>query len=305
MFCDFNYFYALFYVFAQAPSYIHLYDRYKIQSKIIMYLPFVIFIINVMCCSFIFLSSEHHPLKKSNSAVLYTIKFLGFVPNFVVIYSNLFETFDVLTLNSKLFFICDFLRIKLKIQFLITKFKFEICRDFIFYISVIMITHTSRIMVLTVYRESTEIAIFVMQLYKIVSILHALFYVKYFNFILISLNEGIKHKFLGPIILSQIILNSDSQRLNRNSTIFLHRTRFVYMKLWEVMQMFNTHCGCFLIAIMLESISSITNAIYGIFLYFVAFEDLTFYITRKYIHFIFCNTHKFINDKEKCLRTIS
>lgn len=279
---DLKYFYGLYYVFGQAP-YLPSTNRNKIQWKIVMYLPFMCLIGAVCWCTFALFTTGHHSTKKTSSAVLYGIKFLGFVPTLVVIYSNLFECFDVWAMNSRLLFMCDFLKIKLRIPFLWSKFKSELFRDIVICISVITFTHSSRLFVPGVYELSAEVAIFAMQIYKIVAILHALFYVKFFKFIMLSLNQGIKDKVFGPITLSQVILDSDCQRFDRFLPVYFRRTRFVYFKLYEAMQLYNARNGWNLIAIMLEVIVSLTNAIYGSFLYFVAFDDFDkFYITRNY-----------------------
>lgn len=268
-FRDLKFFYGLFYVFGQAPYFPHC-DRNKIKSKIVMFLPFFILIANVAWCLLLFLISwlDIHLIKESNRAVLYIIKLFGFVPNFFVIYLNLFESFDVLCVNEKIYFMCDFLKIKLKASFQLNKFKSELYRDFIVSIAVIVITQISRFAMLTIYEKSIEIALFIMQTYKTMAILHAVFYVKFFKFILITLNDEIEGKFFESVILS-----SDFQRLNQQTIAYFERIRFVHLKLCEVIQIFSTCCGWSLIAIIIESIATATSGIYGVFFFFIAFED--------------------------------
>lgn len=279
-FRDLKFFYGLFYVFGQAPYFPHC-DRNKIKSKILMFLPFFVLIANVAWCLLLFLLSwlDINLIKESNRAVLYIIKLFGFVPNFFVIYVNLFESFDVWCFNEKIFFMCDFLKVKLKATFRLNKFKSELYRDLIVSIAVIVITQISRFAMLTIYEKSIEIVLFIMQTYKTMAILHAVFYVKYFKFILISLNDEVEGNFF-----ESVVLRSDFQRLNQQSIDYFERIRFIHFKLCEVMQIFSTRCGWSLIAIILESIATATSGIYGIFFFMVEFEDFPYCIViRKYL----------------------
>lgn len=291
-FRDFKYFYGFFYIFGQAPYYpLHIKNRCK--SKIIMFLPFVVLILNAFLCSVIFIKTEYHNIKQSKSIVLYTLRFSAFVPNFVVIYESLAYPYGIRTLNYRLFFICDFLKIKLKTNFQLVKFKSECFREFCMCFALIFISNIIRMKILTIYDMNTEIAIFAMQVYKMLALLHALFYTNLFKFILISMNNGILRKDSETIILSQVILNVESNRTNRLSTVSLQQTRFIYLKLWEVIRMFNTQFGWSLFAIMLESLISTTNAFYAAFIYFADSDKFIQLVIRKFSIHLFTDIHMY------------
>lgn len=278
-FLDFKYFYGLFYIFGQAPYY-PFHDRAKIQAKILMFLPFAILVANVQFCSLVFILNEHKRKEKCVGTVIYVLKFIGFAPSFVVIYMNLIRPFELWSVNDKIYAICDLLKSKLETQFPLNVFTFEFCRDLFVSLTVTIVTYFSRVSVSTIYHFKTECIIFVMQLYKTMAIFHVLFYLNIFKLILSSMSGAFNRKGIDSVNLTQVILNAESQRIHRKSTICLRQTGYIYLKLWEVIRIFNMHFGWSFIAIILELVVSATTAIYGFFLYFVASHECTFYITR-------------------------
>lgn len=284
VFQDLKYFYIAFYIFGQAPYY-PLHNRNKIRSKIQMRFPLALLFANIIFCSLILIPAIHNPLKTNNYMVLYIFKYTGLFPTFVVIYVNLFEKFDVWAVNNKIFFLCNFFKVKIDEKVRMETFKSNYYRDLSICILVISFKYTIRIFIVRKYNIIIELAIFTIQFYKMIATVHLLFYVKMFTFVLKSIKNGIASQICGPISTSQVILNSDCHRMNqqheRLSAYFL-RARLIHLKLWEVMQIFNACYGWCLTAIMLESVISVTKATYGIFLYFVSNEDVPILIIRKY-----------------------
>lgn len=239
-FQDFKYFYVIFYIFGLGPYY-PLHVKNRIKSKVLMFLPFVLLIANTLFCSLVFLKAENNNLQNSYM-ILYTLRFTAFVPNFVVIWESLTHPYGVRMMNHRLFFICNFLKAKLKSGFHIYKFKTECVRHFFACFIMLVIANNVRMNILTIYELKTEIAIFIMQAYKTLAILHALFYMSLFKFILVSINDGMLEKDFENVFLSQVILNVECNQSNRISTLSaerLRQIRFIYLKLWEVMKMFN------------------------------------------------------------------
>lgn len=282
LFHDFKYFYGIFYIFGQA-TYYPINVKNQIKSKFWMFLPFILFSINILVCSMVFLKSEFHNVKQSRNIVVYSLRFTAFVPNFIVIFESLNHPYGIRAINHRLSFIYNFLRIKFKTQFQLHKFKSECFIDFCTCFGVITIATIIRMNILTLYDLNTEIAIFFMQMYKTLAILHALFYMNLFKFVLISINDGILKRDFGKIILSQVILNAESTRSNRLSMICLQQTRLIHLKLWEAMKVYNKYFGWSLLAIMLESIISSTNAFYGAFIHFADSENFIQLMIRKFV----------------------
>lgn len=288
LFRDLNHFYVLFFIFGQGPYYPLLdphFSRKKIHSRVLMWLPLIFLIWIAILCSMIFFLNNHKPELKSNTMVLHIVKCIGFVPNFIVIYSNLVETINIRAINDKLNSICKRLKMKLNTEFQTKKFKSACYRLIFVMIFVSICIYSFRSSNLNVYNQQTELAIFIMHLYKVMAVCHAIFYLNLFKFILVSINEGIEKMLRGPISLSQIILNTDCQRTKQHSINYFQQISFAYIKLWEVMKIFNTYCGWILIAIILDSTVCVTHAIYGFFLYFEAYTDVPIYISRKYHKF--------------------
>lgn len=279
-FLDFKYFYGLFYIFGQAPYY-PFHDRGTIKAKVLMFLPFAVLVANAHFCSVVFILTEYKRKEKCVGTVIYVLKFIGFSPSFVVIYMNLIRPFDLWSVNDKIFAICDLLRTKLQTKFPLNVFTFVFCRDFFLCLTVTIITYFSRISVSAIYHSKTECIIFVMQIYKTMAIFHVLFYLNIFKLIMSSVNYALEKRGIGRINLKQVILNAENQSLHRNSTVCLQQTGYIYLKLWEVIQIFNEHFGLSFIAVTLELVVSATTAIYSFYLHFVAFHECTFYITRK------------------------
>lgn len=273
-------FYFFFHVFGQAPYY-PLHVKNRIKSKILMFLPLAMLIVNAVLCSVLYLKTEYNNTKKAR--IVSTMRFTAFIPNFVLICEILIHPYGVHAINQRLFFISHSLTMKLKTQFRMDQFKSECIRDFCMCFAMLMLTYIIRMNFPTVYELNTELAIFSMQLFKTIAIIHLLFYMNLFKFILISMNEAILESDFESIVLTQVGLNVGCRRSKRQSFVLLQKTRFIYLKLWEVIKMYNQQFGWSLIAIMVESIISTTNALYAAFIYFTDSDDFIQQIIRKFL----------------------
>lgn len=286
-FSDFKYFYRIFFILGQAPYYPR-HERNQLQTKILMRLPVILLAILSLLCTATFFQKEPHKILKDKSLILYVLTFIEFVPNFVVIIENFARhSLACNSLNNKIYYVYNFMEIKMKMKFQKTKFNTECVWDFCKCISMISFTHIMRMFLLFVFDLKTEIIIYIMQFYKTWAILHIMFYVNLLRFTLVSINDGIQKMDYGAIVPSQIILNVDCKRSHQLKTVLLSRIRFTYLKLWEANRMFNFEFGWTIIAIILEAVISATNAFFGTFLYFDDWEKFTYYTIRKcfFTHF--------------------
>lgn len=282
-FQDFKYFYGLFYLFGQAPYY-PLKNRTRIKEKILMSLPFIVLVFNFVCCSLIFGMNKDIRIGFYNNNAFCVMKYIGFIPNIFVIYTNLTDPFGVCTMNKKLFLICDYMKIQMKMKFNLNKLKLKCLQDFFKCLIVIFFTHIWRITFKTVFSRHLEIIIFIMKIYEMMILLHALFYVHFFKFILTSVIDGMKSKNCGAIIVSQIILKAECIRFNRQLIIYLKQIQLVHFKLWQIIRIFNRQFGFCIMAIFFDLMVATTNALY---------TELTIYsnlgfrfsLFRKYILF--------------------
>lgn len=253
-----------------------------------MFLPFVLLVAITLLCSGIFVSSEPPDVLSGTSVVLYVFRFTAFIPNFVVIVDNFINPHDFGLLLNKILFVCNLMENKLNAKFQWHKLKSECVLNFLMCMTVIFVTHIVRMCILFVYDVKTEFAIFFIQFLKTLSILHVLFYVNLFKFIIITLNNAILHKDLTVVMPLTISLNVECKRSKEISQILFLQIRVIHFKLWEVVRLFNAHFGWFLVSIMLESNISATNAFYGAFVYFTKMDEF-YYISRKYLFIsIFC-----------------
>lgn len=280
-FSDFKYIVALFYLFGQV-RYCPYYNGNRIAVKILGLFPFALLVAMTTFCSWIFISSEPPKIMRGTSFVLYVFRFTLFVPNFVMIIDNLIHWHDFGHLLNKVFFVCNSMGAKLNAQFQLRKFKSECSLGICICLTVIIITHINRIYLLFVFDLKTEMVIFFLQFSKTLSMLHAVFYINFFKFILITMNDAIIHKDFSVVIPSKLVMNAACRRSKQLSQSFFWRTRFIYLELWQLIEMFNKHFGWFLVSIMFESTISATNAFYGAFVYFSKTETHIYYISRKY-----------------------
>lgn len=286
-FQDFKYFYVLFFLFGQAPYY-PLNNRTRIKEKTLMSLPFIILVFNFVWCSLIFCTNKDIQINFHNNITFSVLKYIGFTPNIFVIYVNLTDPYSVCTMNKKLFLICDYMKIKMKIKFNLNKLRLKYLQDFFICLIVISITHIWRITFKTVFSRNIEIIIFIMKIYVMMSFLHALFYVHFFKFILTSTIDGMKSKNCGAIIMSQIILKAECIRSNRQLTNYVKQIRFVHLKLWQIIRIFNRQFGFCIIAIFLDLMIATTNALYTEFTIYSNL-GIRFSLFRKYILFNYYN----------------
>lgn len=260
-FQDFKYFYVLFFLFGQAPYY-PLNNRTRIKEKTLMSVPFIILVFNFVWCSLIFCTNKDVRINFHNNITFSIMKYIGFIPNLFVIYTNLTDPYSVCTMNKKLYLICDFMKIQMKIKFNLNKLRSKCLQDFFKCLLVITITHIWRITFKTIFSRNIEFIIFNMKIYTMMSFLHALFYVHFFKFILTSIIDGMKSKNCGAIIMSQIILKSECNRSNRLLTNYVKQIQLVHFKLWQIIRIFNRQFGFCIIAIFLDLFLATTNALY-------------------------------------------
>lgn len=281
-FRDFKCFFGLFY-FLGLSRYYPIWKEHR--HKYLKCFPFAFFVTNVTLCSLLFLTYGFYPIRSHSYGIfLFIIKFLNFFPTYAVIYVNLCEIYHDCKLNDRLFLLCDVFKISLKADFNLKKFKYKLYKVLLIFILMLAILNITRICLNPKYLNyKSEFATITMQVYRIMVVFHALFYVYIFNFILSSINVAIKRKFRGPITFSQIILNADCQITRTSHLItYFRQIRFIHLKLSEIIWIFNKYRGLSLIVILLETVVSITSGLYGIFLFLHKMPREPFFLTRKY-----------------------
>lgn len=277
-FGDLKVFFAIFYIFGQAPYYPR-YNLSKISSKCLMYLPITLHVVSFAVNSVVFATRRSRKMSESSQVILHVIK-LGAIsiPNVIIICEILLQSPGVWLIKNKVLFLCDFMNVKLKIPFQVEKFQSDSKWNLIVYFMTFMICVITCICV-PYYDTTIEIVFLIILMFKTAGMLHALFYVNLLKFIMISLNE---HKSMKSITFTQMISNMDHKHSEQYSIDYLMRIRFVHLKLWEVMQVFRRQFGWRLIGICMDS--TITMIYIGNATFSVYVERGEFYsgFIRKY-----------------------
>lgn len=274
-----RHFFRIFHIFGQAPYY-PLTDRNKLRTKVRMYLPLMLLVVNVVICVGIYVSTRYLRMKtkKTVNVLLYVTRCSGYLSNFVVIYNNISSS-DCWIIMDKIHYIIHFMETKLKARFALNKFKQNCFRQFFMCAMAIMSSQIFRCIYLTIHPRTVEMVVLVIHLYEVVTLMHALFYVNFFHFILMSLKENIKNKYGNSINFARV-RRASSDKTNRE-VMMLRQIQFIHFQLYEVIKVFNRQFGLCLIAILFDLAATLAIGAYYV-VYFLTDLKRLKYISRKY-----------------------
>lgn len=139
-----------------------------------------------MFCSLIHIPA---PYRYQYEATWRIIRFAAYIPIFLVFCTNISNPNSAWTFIDKIHSIIKFIGIRMKTRLLLKKFKWICFWQFFIFVAITIVSHN-----LCAFDRNLKpyLIILFKHTYKSAAIMHALFYMKLFQFILISFNETIK-----------------------------------------------------------------------------------------------------------------
>lgn len=254
-FNDFSCFFQLFYITGHAMYLPNLHTARKNQIKFLTFLPFIVQVTIAIVGLVLFFYRVHQSSMESVQFFSSICKCVNFIPNFIVIFEIFIESCGVIVINQKLLFICNILNSQLKTPFQLRNFKSEYNWDLLLYL-IMFLVHVLVLIFAPYFAKNLEIVLLFGHIFKQTAIVHALFYIIIFKYILISLNDQLKAE---SVAFSLVILNEiPNQQTNDYSIAHLKRIRYLYINLCEVMWLFRKQFGWRLLAIFADSAISLT-----------------------------------------------
>lgn len=277
---DFVCFFRFFYITGHAPYLRPSHTARKKQLKLLMYLPFLLQVTIAIAGLVMFFYKVYRSSIETVQFFASLSKCVTFIPSFCTIFEISIQSCGEIMINRKLLFICNILNNKLKIPFQLKNFKSEYSCDLMINL-ISFVVHLLVLITVPYFSNNLEIALLFGYIFKQTAILHALFYIKFFKFILISLNDQLKAE---SVAFSLVILNDmPNQQTDNYSIVHLKRIRYVYIKFCEVMWLFRKQFGWRLLAIFADSTISLTYIVnITITHFFLHNHSVTWGFIRKY-----------------------
>lgn len=279
---NFKYSFIFFYCFGQAP-YFPMQNRAKKLSWLLKFLPLIVLICVFLGSGYVVFHSYLKPLTQTNSVLSYILTLLTYAPHFSVIYENVIDPYGVTYLNRGLISIDKFTKTKLKGNAYNEKFQ-SVYKQVIIVMFLCYLVNTSvRCNILSPFKnEQAELSLSIMNLYKVCSFIHAMFYLYAIQFMLISINTKIDEKDFESTIEMCSMFSGEFERSMSDASLYFDRLKIYYFKLWEVTTIFNERFGWSLLALIIDSSISAADAIYWLFVYPSSMDNGIYLIWRKY-----------------------
>lgn len=285
---NFKYSFIFFYCFGQAP-YFPLQRRAQKSSWLLKFLPLIVLICVFLGSGYVVFHNYLKPQNRTNNVLSYMLTFLTYAPNVSVIYENVIDPYGVTYLNRGLISIDKFTKDKLNGNSACTE-KFQtIYKQVVIIMFVCYLVNTSvRCNILSPFKnEQAELSLSIMNLYKVCSFIHAIFYLYAIRFMFLSINTKIDDKDFESTIEMCSMLGGEFERSMNDTLLYFDRLQLYYFKLWEVITIFNERFGWSLLALIIDSIISAVHAIYWLFVYPSSMDNGIYLIWRKYFFYFF------------------
>lgn len=283
-FDEFKFSFRFFYILGQTP-YCPKNSKFGIRAKYLMYWPIVFQVIVTVSTLVLCLRKTYISSLGFGFMAFYMSKFAALaIPNWMKIYETLMQPFGVLAINDKLLFICDVLCHKLKAPFQMKQFKVEYNWNCFVFIA-LFVLYLIVVLCIPIYGRDVELSGSIMKLFELTAILHALFYINSFKFILIALNEytSVESSTISHVLVDPLDRNHHDQ----NTLTHLKRLRFVHLKLWEVMALFQNQFGWRLVGFLADSSLTLTTTTNSLVFLCIHSKSITSDIIREYRNVLF------------------
>lgn len=241
----------------------------------IPYVPQIISWMLTILCSYIVCTKKYTKISKSEAVILCVLLIGNTLPNIFVIWQSFSMPASTRYLEKSYkdlsAYVKDNLGIDIDVRF--PDFKRNIHHKVkcivlctIFSISIRLLYPSP------VYGRVPDIFVGILVLYKIVAIIHAVFYIETSRFMLISSSRCI------------VTVSTDKTVLKANEALhMLRHLKIIHFKIYQVYKVLNTRFGWILIAVIIESLVMSSKALYWIFVYSTSFHGGLALLLRKYI----------------------
>lgn len=284
---NFKYSFIFFYCLGQAP-YFPLQNRTQKSSWLLKFLPLIVLICVFLGSGYVVFHNYLKPQNQTNNVLSYMLTFLTYAPNFSVIYENVIDPYGVTYLNRGLISIDKFTKNNLNGNASNEKFQ-NVYKQVVIIMFICYLVNTLvRCNILSPFKnEQAEMSLSIMNLYKVCSFIHAIFYLYAIRFMFLSINTKIDDKDFESTIEMCIMLGGEFERSMSDALLYFDRLKLYYFKLWEVVTIFNGRFGWSLLALIIDSSISAADAIYWLYVYPSSMDNGIYLIWRKYFFSFF------------------
>lgn len=284
LFKNFKYSFIFFYCFGQAP-YFPLQNRTKKSSWLLKFFPLIVLICVFLGSGYVVFHRYPDALTQTSVVLSYMLTLLAYAPNFSLIYENMVNPYGVTYLNRGLISIDKFTKTKLKGNEYNEKFQ-SVYKQVVIIMFICYLMNTSvRCNILSPFKNKpAELSVSIMNLYKVCSFIHIMFYLYAIRFMLVSINTKIDNIDFESMIEMCSMFGGEIERSMSGALLYFDRLQLYYFKLWEVITIFNERFGWTLLALIIDSSISAADAIYWLFVY-PSMDNGIYLIWRKKIFF--------------------
>lgn len=282
---NFKYSFIFFYCFGQAP-YFPVQNRTKKSSWLLKFLPLIVLICVFSGSGYIVFHNYLKSQTQTNIVLSYMLTLLTYAPNFCVIYENVVNPYGITYLNRGLISIDKFIKTKLKGNSCNQKFQSVYKQVVIIMFICYLVNTLVRCSILSPFKNvQAELNLSIINLYKVCSFMHTMFYLHAIRFMFVSINAKIDDKDFESTIEMCSMLGGEFQRSMNDALLYFDRLQIYYFKLSEVITIFNERFGWSLLALIIDSSIMAADAIYWLFVYPSSVDNGIYLICRKYFIF--------------------
>lgn len=277
---NFKFFFVFSFLSAQAQYY-PTHNRKKFYAIIIRFIPVTVLLTVLLYSCYEVLPAFNIGNRSTpEGPMLYILTLGSFVPNICTIFRGFFWFEDTHAILEA----CDFVAAytKKRLNDSVSEFRKTLLRRMVIVFIFLAGNHVVRLAIPSpVLSTQTALVVFIMQLYKVWTLLHVTFYIDLLKLVILSINTEIV-SVEQPMLFTTDFSFREYSRTEKQSLKLLSSIKVAYIKLYDVIKLFNTQFGWIMISVLTETSSYAINSAYWVYVVLVSFDRASIVVWRKY-----------------------